>query len=673
MGPKTSMPPLDDFRPVRAAVPNAVSGFPERDGACVPMNRIVSDSLRERTVGSLRGRSMLLTKRLGCCLALSAAVLAGGVSAQGPRSNSKTITWQSPQNSKDIQVGILGEIAAPGAYHLEAGALTVQALVRRAGGLTEDASLSIRIVRQERVAQSLFFSPQADSRLMPGDVLIVESKRSWTAMSKVLDGGPRDNPVRQAGNNSPDPTGVQVAYINVLDTPVIVKLHLDDARLDRVVQMLGQPIELAGAVKVIDPERAANIVAQVASGTLRLTDGTVLIFPKGAINRGKLPSFPKPYDSEIAAGALPSMIGGVLGQAPELRSVGQMAPLMTLPSHDSIPVMNSATIPVIAPPSAIPIAPATPQFEPQPAPMPVVSSRPRIATLPFTGAAPLRSSSSRGPLEQESIAPPPQDDPQPQSIAASNSSRGESARTASKSNAKLQELASDSDLSATTEPAGSSPFTVFQMFGILAGVSTLIGLALIARKHFDKQMTGGHWANRRRDLSNSLQTPTKSEVSTVSPNSTEFTPHTHTPLQMALASTESPPESSLDRLIRNELPLREEPAVFPEPILLQGRIAPRPILRLDRAAESFSGAGPHFQQQTNTSEYPSQESSAMELDVHSSNETRISGPHFGRRRNTARPITIGDANRAAAAAPHEAAPSTPLADALRHLQGDRPS
>ena len=644
------------------------------------MNPDMSKSLRERTVWSMRGRFMLHASRFGACLLLSAAVLAGDAWAQGPRSNSKTIVWPSAQNSNNMQVGILGEIAKPGVYHVDAGSLSVQSLVRRAGGLTDDASLSIRIVRQERVIQSLFFSPQADSRLMPGDVLVVESMRSLSAMSKVLEGGPRANPVRQTAASPADPTGVQVAYVNVLDTPIVVKLHLEDARLERVVEMLGQPIELAGAVKVIDPQKASHVMAQVASGTLRLTDGSVLIFPRGSINRSKLPSLPKPYGSEIAYGASPSLIGGPLGQSPELRSVGQLAPLMVLPgfnSTPSAPMRNSATAPstvpalITAPAPMLPVAPSIPDFDPLSGSMPVVSSRPRIATLPFTGAAPLRSSSSRGPFESESIAPPPQDDPQPQSMARNSSSRGESTQTTSKSNAKQNDLSSESHLAEPTEPAGASPFTAFQMFGILAGVSALIGAALLARKHFDKPAADGHRAQTRRDIASTPQTPIQSEISTDAAVSSEIVPPAATPIEKALNSAEAVMENKLDRLIRNDLPVREEAVVFPAPIVLQGRIAPRPIHRLDRAAENVIGSGPHFATSADSSENASQESAAMELDAHPSNEAKISGPHFGRRRRDSRPITIGDESRAAA--PREAAPFTPLADALRQLQGDRPS
>ena len=340
---------------------------------------------------------------------------------------------------------------------------------------------------------------------------------------------------------------------------------------------------------------------------------------------------------------------------------------------------NSATAPstvpalITAPAPMLPVAPSIPDFDPLSGSMPVVSSRPRIATLPFTGAAPLRSSSSRGPFESESIAPPPQDDPQPQSMARNSSSRGESTQTTSKSNAKQNDLSSESHLAEPTEPAGASPFTAFQMFGILAGVSALIGAALLARKHFDKPAADGHRAQTRRDIASTPQTPIQSEISTDAAVSSEIVPPAATPIEKALNSAESVMENKLDRLIRNDLPVREEAVVFPAPIVLQGRIAPRPIHRLDRAAETVIGSGPHFATSADSSENASQESAAMELDAHPSNEAKISGPHFGRRRRDSRPITIGDESRAAAAAPREAAPFTPLADALRQLQGDRPS
>lgn len=623
---------------------------------------------------------MLFTKRLGGCVLLSAAVLAGDACAQGPRSNSKTIVWQSAQNSKDIPVGILGEIAKPGVYHVDAGALSVQSLVRRAGGLTDEASMSIRIVRQERVAQSLFFSPQADSRLMPGDVLVVESKRALAEISKVMDAVPQANPIRQTTAVSTDPTGVQVAFLNVLDGPVIVKLHPEDARVEHVVQMLGQPIELAGSVRVLGPERSASTSGPRASGIPRLADGAVLVFPKGAINRSKLPTLPKPYGSEIAMGASPSLIGGPLGQSPELRSVGQLAPLMAQPEVDlssSIPFPNNATsaitvpVPIVAPAPMLPVVPPTVDFDPQPESKPVVSSRPRIATLPFTGAAPTRTSSSLGQFEPDSIAPPPKDDEQPRQKVRAEPSRTSSARIAS--NEKQDEPSSSRDQSEQTESEGASPFTPIQMFGILGVVGALIGSALLARKYFDKQVAENRLTSPRRGIPRPQHSTISSPISADKTQFAEIAPSTHLPVDNATVSSPSAAGSKLDQLIRNELPLSEEAAAFPDSIVLQGRIAPRSVHRLDQAVESPVGTGPHFAKAVASSEISSQQSVGMELDVHPLSEPEISGPHFGRRRSHERSITIGDAARAAATTSRKTSPSTPLADALRQLQGDVPS
>ena len=622
---------------------------------------------------------MLCANRFGGCLLLSAAVLAGDACAQAPRSNTKTITWQAPQHTNDIQLGILGEIAKPGVYHVDAGSLSVQALVRRAGGLTDDASMSIRIVRQERVAQSLFFSAQADSRLMPGDVLVVESKRALAEITKVIDAAPRGNPVRPAAASSADPIGVQVAFLNVLDTPVIVKLHPEDARIENVVQMLGQPIELAGSVRVLGPDRIAAASAQRAAAIPRLSDGAVLVFPRGSINRSKLPTLPTPYGSEIANGATSSLVGGPLGQSPELRSVGQLAPLVALPGYDSAPLsqsLDSATAPravpalITSPAPMLPAAPQPPDFDPQPGSTPVVISRPRIATLPFTGAVPMRSSSNHGQPDSESIAPPPQDDPQPQSKAGNGSSRGGSTRSTLGSNAKPSDLSSESHLTEPIEPAGASPFTAFQMFGILAGVSALIGSALLARKHFDKQATAPPQANAKRGITRPQHTPISSEVLTNPVQPPEVVPPVAIPIERTLVSAGISNENKLDQLIRNDLPMREEAAVFPIPIVLQGRIVQRPIHRLDRPAENAGGSGPHFATSAASSETVSERTAVMELDAHPSRESRISGPHFGQRRNPARPVTLGQASGAES---RDSAPFTPLADALRQLQGDRPS
>ena len=686
---------------------------------------------------------MLCSRQSGRWLsAITAAVIAGDVclqgaaSAQGPRfnsrplSNSKTITWRAAETTQENCVAILGEIATPGAYCLDARSLSVQTLVRRAGGVTEEASMAIRLIRHERVNQTLFLSPQSDTPLLPGDVLIVESKRATLGTSKVLNVGNPANGVRRAAVPTGDSQGVQVAYLNVLDRPVVVKLRNEEARLDHIVQMLGQPVELAGSVQVLGPDRSSH-VTQLATASPRLTDGTVLVFRKGSINRNKLPAtLPKPYDSEIAAGAFPSLIGGALGQSAELRSVGQLAPLMIAPGQEtafspapfsepmpslqaqapvlSVPAFHSDPPSLQSPPvkssSRLEAQPprAGAQQSQMPLPeTPIVSSRPRVATLPFTGSAPMRSSSSRGPIEPEPIAPPPEE---AQSARPQQADRGvgrsDSAPSLPTSRAALETLSNSKDSprlpssELTANESGATPFSTGQMFGILAGVSALIGAALVARKHFDKQ---GLTDNPSSTFSGSQplqQTPiervlaaanliaartSEPESAIPEPDRSSIEP---SPAQSPLAATLPAGMSDLDQLIKNTLPLREETANFPVGINLQGRLAPRLIYRVDRAAENVLGSGPHFatsnKAETRTDRFETSEQfeptvEQLDLDTHPAAETRLSGPHFGRRRSGAKTVAVSESSSAAMPVAPASNQSTPLADALRQLQGDRPS
>lgn len=680
---------------------------------------------------------MLCSRQSGRWLsAITAAVIAGEVclqgaaSAQGPRTNSrplpnpKIITWRAAETTQENCVAILGEIATPGAYCLEARSLSLQTLVRRAGGVTEEASMAIRLIRHERVNQTLFLSPQSDTPLLPGDVLIVESKRATLGTSKVLNVGNPANGVRRVAAQTGDSQGVQVAYLNVLDRPVVVKLRNEEARLDHIVQMLGQPVELAGSVQVLGPDRSSH-AAQLATASPRLTDGTVLVFRKGSVNRNKLPAtLPKPYDSEIAAGAFPSLIGGALGQSAELRSVGQLAPLLIAPGQEtafspapfsepvpspqapvlSVPAFHSDPPSLQSPPVKSGSRPEAqpPRVEAQPSQMPlpetpIVSSRPRVATLPFTGSAPMRSSSSRGPIEPEPNAPPPEEAQPARPQQDRGVGRFDSAPSLPTSHAALETLSNFKDSprlpssELTANESGATPFSTGQMFGILAGVSALIGAALVARKHFDKRELAD---NSSSTLSGVQQTPieralaaansiaartSEPESAIPEPDRSSIEP---SPSQSPLAATLPAGMSDLDQLIKNTLPLREETANFPVGINLQGRLAPRPIYRVDRAAENVLGSGPHFatsnKAETRTDRFKTSEQfeptvEQLELDTHPAAETRLSGPHFGRRRSGAKTVAVGESSRAAMPVVPASNQSTPLADALRQLQGDRPS
>ena len=151
-----------------------------------------------------------------------------------------------------------------------------------------------------------------------------------------------------------------------------------------------------------------------------------------------------------------------------------------------------------------------------------------------------------------------------------------------------------------------------------------------------------------------------------------------------------------DQLLGNTLPIREERPEFPPHIILQGRIIAPPIYRVDQAVTRPLAQGPHFaiSQPLDQVHIPVESVSKPETeaiiheeeviddfdDAHSSQPGK---PHFLRRRagekTVAAAAAAAKAKSGQAGAPvatkvkHSGSQSTtPVTDALRHLQGGQP-
>ena len=62
------------------------------------------------------------------------------------------------------------------------------------------------------------------------------------------------------------------------------------------------------------------------------------------------------------------------------------------------------------------------------------------------------------------------------------------------------------------------------------------------------------------------------------------------------------PMTLLERMIKNQIPLTVEAVEFPREIALQGKIATKPILRVDGPQNVLSQNGPHFASQEQASQ-----------------------------------------------------------------------
>jgi len=663
------------------------------------------------------------------------AACAADAQAQISGANSKVITWQSPESAREIFVGILGEVGKPGVHRLDAQSLTLHAVLRRAGGLKGEASGTIRIVRGDRVVQRGFFSPQVDVPLQPNDLVIIESKLQQAAVSRTYESDPN---VRAAlgvdtpRKSSEDP-GVWLAFLNVLDRPVIVKVKHEEASAIQLVQKLDQPMELAQAVRVISPDR---LQSQATSQPVQapITDGSVLVFPPRAINRSRLPALPPAIESGIAIGAFPSLIGGRAGQSPELRNVGQLPPLMARQPQESntatspTTMMEQATIPT-PPPSITPLPPPASgrqieTFAP-PMQMPVASSLPRIANVPFSGVPRVSSSSSVKSISTEPGIPggpaveqgpriieiPNSPSTLSNSAALGTSAPSTGAPSSGGTNARplnsLPDISSDLDSFDDLESPNSDnrgSFVTVTGFLIMIGcVAALAGLAIVTRRFMD----GGNVeeaivqdmpleVDMRADaideskladspvsiLENSIEIPA---APVVEPTDAEAAP-----VRPPLPMTPHTLASRLDQLIRNELRICEERVEFPSQMVLQGRIVPPPVYRVDQAANRAMGQGPHIElvatpeksavpEKTAAPTVSAPQINLIADQLDGSHSVGPAMPHFMRRapgQNTiaaaaaAAAASVPSVPRRSTSTPSDQkSSSTPVTDALRQLQG----
>ena len=461
------------------------------------------------------------------------------------------------ENAGELYVAVMGEIENPGTYLLDSSSLTLRTVIRKAGGLNRDASMVVRIIRRGQSSSfKMFVSESSDNPLMSGDLLIADSKISASNASHTIN-VMQDEPetVRANYEEQSESTDVQVALLNVLDYPVVLKLKADQANPSYIVQWLKQPVTLLQHTRTITQDirqRQASLAGRAAS---RLSDASVLVFEPGVINRKQLPStLPKPIDSEIAAGARSGLIGMPTGQSMELNNVGQHVFTPRTGSFEADSTTSRAT----SPPRNSAHVPVREDFDHKryetPA-APAVTSRQRIAMLPpWSGPSRIRNSSigTESASEDSSNEPiPDPDDIRPESGAAS------------------LKMAAPLTIAEPVESA-TRAFTNGQMTVAMMFIAILTGAALLLRRTLEQASS----------IHNFVPAMVLDE-----------------PAQEAIPEPViAPPtgKSVLELLLGNELPIEIEAFEFPEGIALQGQIVPKPNLRLDGAQSILKQNRPHF-------------------------------------------------------------------------------
>jgi hypothetical protein len=268
----------------------------------------------------------------------------------------------------------MGEVVRPGVYAATAD-WTLTDLIKNAGGITAEANKTVRVFRGGRLAEQVFLGSGEAPSLLPNDVIVVGARRSseQTLRAAAANQRPNAQPAVAAAS------AVQIAFLNLIDRPVIVKMSSDQATLARIVELLGQPAECVAETHVLAPLGASPPGSDsIDDATRHLDSGTVLVFPSPSIRRETLPALPEPIaetsftsPETSSSHAEPAIQGGPSsgdpGSAPKLHKAltSPLQPVTAVPGmaavafSPALPVDPSGARPAHQPDvtAALPIGP----------------------------------------------------------------------------------------------------------------------------------------------------------------------------------------------------------------------------------------------------------------------------------------------------------------------------
>lgn len=189
---------------------------------------------------------------------------------------------------------IMGQVARPGVYDGAQSPLELTELVRWAGGLTGQASGSLRIIRRGRPGQQVYFTPQLHFTLADGDLIVADSR--GFANHRGLPGSSSHRVVEFDG--TPPGVGaavtdnVELGLVQLIGRPVILDVPAGRATLAGIFDLLNQPISLSSVVTVLRPSGSRQEVSGDDAAKIHLSPGTVLVFDPRSIDARTLPRLP---------------------------------------------------------------------------------------------------------------------------------------------------------------------------------------------------------------------------------------------------------------------------------------------------------------------------------------------------------------------------------------------
>lgn len=177
-------------------------------------------------------------------------------------------------------IAVMGEVKNAGVYEFVETAPPLVDVLRFAGGFTRFADQSVRIIRGGRSGLREFVTPSNDVTLLPGDVVIADSSQRLQR---------RDNSTTTDINNLPS---VEVAIIGLLDRPAVTTVNGAKSTLGGFLKHLGQPESLISRVRLVESRMSSRKLL----ATTRLSDNCVVVIPNPRdVDRRGIPALPPSF------------------------------------------------------------------------------------------------------------------------------------------------------------------------------------------------------------------------------------------------------------------------------------------------------------------------------------------------------------------------------------------
>ena len=222
---------------------------------------------------------------------------------------------------------IIGHITRPNCYELPTSSPSLVSFVEFAGDLRQTAAGSIRIIRNSRLVQSVYYGDgESTERLVSGDILVVDGKIN---QGRIILRGNQDS----FDDSSAE---VTLAITGLRDYTVVMTIPAEKSTIRWVTRHLGLDEGVMNSVKAITQRQSVRVLPDS-----RLSTGTVLAFDPALVDPSRLPDdLPVPVKAGRQPAATPP---------PSHRPAGPIVqqPLTSPPSSQYGAAPGRARVPTI--------------------------------------------------------------------------------------------------------------------------------------------------------------------------------------------------------------------------------------------------------------------------------------------------------------------------------------